>query len=118
MTDTFINKEEVQDGQNQAAVSGGTQQQIVELFRAERSQSELAREFDVSAGSIANWVARASADSGKPLPGKDVLTSAERDELVRLRRDNRRLQTERDILAKATAWFAGQGEKTSTPSTR
>lgn len=51
------------------------QQQIVELFQAGRSQSELAREFDVSAGSIANWVARASADSGKPLPGKDVLKS-------------------------------------------
>ena len=93
-------------------------QQIVELFQAGRSQSELAREFDVSAASIANWVARASADSGKPLPGRDVLTSVEREELVRLRRENRRLQTERDILAKATAWFAGQSEKTFTPSTR
>jgi transposase len=93
-------------------------QQVVELFHAGRSQSELAREFDVSAASIANWVARAAADAGKPLPGKDVLTKAEREELVRLRRENRRLQTERDILAKATAWFAGQGEKTSTPSTR
>ena len=72
----------------------------------------------MSAGSIANWVARSSADAGKPVPGKDVLTSAEREELIRLRRENRRLQTERDILAKATAWFAGQSEKTATPSTR
>ena len=40
-------------------------QQIVELFHAGRSQSELAREFDVSAGSIAHWVARAAADAGK-----------------------------------------------------
>ena len=93
-------------------------QQIVELFQAGRSQSELAREFDVSAATIANWVARAAADAGKPLSGKDVLTTAEREELVRLRRENRRLQTERDILAKATAWFAGQSEKTSTPSIR
>ena len=93
-------------------------QQIVELLQAGRSQSELAREFNVSAGSIANWVTRASADSGKPLPGRDVLTSAEREELVRLRRENRRLQTERDILPKATAWFASQSEKTFTPSTR
>ncbi|WP_431191511.1 IS3 family transposase [Ottowia testudinis] len=76
-------------------------QQIVELFQAGRSQSELAREFDVSAASIANWVARAAADAGKPLPGKDVLSTAEREELMHLRRENRRLQTERDILAKA-----------------
>ncbi|WP_405197982.1 IS3 family transposase [Brachymonas sp. G13] len=76
-------------------------QQIVELFHSGRSQSELAREFDVSAVSIANWVARAAADAGKPLSGKDVLTTSEREELVRLRREVKRLQTERDILAKA-----------------
>ena len=76
-------------------------QQIVELLQAGRSQSELAREFDVPAGSIASWLARASADSGKPLPGKDVLTAVEREELSRLHREVRRLQTERDILAKA-----------------
>lgn len=63
-------------------------------------------------------MARAAADAGKPLPGKDVLTTAEREELARLRREVKRLQTERDILAKATAWFARQSEKTSTPSTR
>ena len=55
-------------------------------------------------------------DKGKPMPGKDGLSSAEREELNRLRRENRRLQTERDILAKATAWFAARGEKISTPS--
>ncbi|MEJ3958719.1 IS3 family transposase, partial [Brachymonas sp. G13] len=75
-------------------------QQIVELFHSGRSQSELAREFDVSAVSIANWVARAAADAGKPLSGKDVLTTSEREELVRLRREVKRLQTERDILGK------------------
>jgi transposase len=66
--------------------------------------------------SITNWVAHAAIDSGKPLPGKDGLRSVEREELARLRRENRRLQMERDILAKATAWFAARGEKTSTPS--
>jgi len=45
------------------------------------------------------WVAQAAADSGKPARNKDVLTSIERDELVRLRRDNRQLEQERDILA-------------------
>jgi transposase len=46
-----------------------------------------------------------------------VLSSAEREELTRLRRQVRQLQTERDILAKATAWFAAKGEKTSGGST-
>jgi len=55
-------------------------------------------------------------DSGKPLPGNEGLTSAEREELTRLRRENRRLQTERDIVAKALAWFAAKGEKTLDPS--
>ena len=46
----------------------------------------------------------------------DVLTSAEREELTRLRRQVRQLQTERDILGKATAWFAVRADKTFTPS--
>jgi transposase len=61
-------------------------------------------------------VAQAAADSGKPTHCKDVLSRAEREELVRLRRENRQIKLERDILAKATAWFAGKGEKTSIGS--
>ena len=75
-------------------------QQIVELARAGRTPAELAREFGCSAQSVTNWIAQAAIDAGKPLPGKDGLSSAERDELARLRRENRRLQMERDILAK------------------
>jgi transposase len=92
-------------------------QQIIELARAGRTPAQLSREFGPTAQSIANWIAQDGRDRGKPLPGKEGLTSAEREELVRLRRENRRLQQERDILAKATAWFAGKSEKTSTPST-
>jgi len=92
-------------------------QQMVELVQAGRTPAQLAREFKVSAQSIATWVARAAADRGKPVRGKDVLSSAERDELARLRRENRQLKLERDILAKATAWFAGKGDKTSNGST-
>ena len=51
------------------------------------------------------------------MPGKEGLSSAEREELVRLRRENRQIKLERDILAKATAWFAGKSERTSTTST-
>lgn len=86
-------------------------------MQAGRTPAQLAREFDCSAQSISTWVAQAAADSGKPVRGKDVLTSAERDELARLRRENRQLKQERDILAKATAWFAGNSDKTSIGST-
>lgn len=92
--------------------------QMVELFRAGRSATQLAREFDCSSTSIGKWVAQAATDEGRPLAsGRDALSSAEREELVRLRRQLRQVQLERDILAKATAWFAAQGEKTSTGST-
>ena len=79
---------------------------------AGKTPATLAREFDCTAQTIANWVAQAARDDGKPLPGKDGLSSAEREELVRLRRQLRQVQMERDILAKATAWFAAKGEKT------
>jgi transposase len=90
--------------------------QMVELAQAGRTPAQLAREFDCSAQTILNWVARAAVDSGKPLPGKDILSTAEREELTRLRRQVRQLQMERDILGKATAWFAGRADKTFTPS--
>lgn len=92
-------------------------QQIIELARTGRTPAELSREFGPTAQSIANWIAQDARDHGEPLAGKEGLSTAEREELVRLRRENRRLQQERDILAKATAWFAGKSEKTSTPST-
>jgi|SRR5690242_10953455 transposase len=88
-------------------------QQMVELVRAGRQPEELATEFECSAQSIRNWVAQAAIDAGKPLPGKNGLTTSEREELARLRRQVRQLQTERDILAKATAWFAGRNGNSS-----
>jgi transposase len=91
-------------------------EQMIELVKSGKTPAALGREFGCSAQTISNWVAQDAIDRGKPLPGKEGLTSAEREELNRLRRENRRLQTERDILAKATAWFAARGEKTSTPS--
>ena len=76
-------------------------QQIIELVAAGRSPAELAREFGCTAQTIANWVAQSAIDRGKPLPGKDGLTTAEREELSRLRRENRKLKEEREILSKA-----------------
>ena len=86
-------------------------QQIVDLFRAGRSTSELAKEFGPTAWTIALWVKRAARDAGK---GDGGLTSAEREELTRLRRENRKLKEEREILSKAAAWFATE----SGPSKR
>jgi transposase len=78
-------------------------QQMVELVRAGRTPEELSREFEPTAQSISNWVAQADRDAGKR---RDGLTSTEREELARLRRENRQLKLEREILSKAAAWFA------------
>ena len=86
--------------------------QIIALAQAGRSVESLAREFEPCVATIHGWVKRAEADSGdRP----EVLSSTERDELRRLRRENRQLRQERDILSKAAAWFA-QGELTSSRS--
>jgi transposase len=76
---------------------------MVELVRSGRTPEELAREFEPSAQAIRNWVSQADRDEGRRADG---LTTAEREELRRLRRENRQLKTEREILAKAAAWFA------------
>ena len=86
---------------------------IVELARAGRSLQELAREFEPTVESIRQWVRQAELDTGER---SDGLTSSEREELTRLRRENRVLREEREILAKAAAWFAQ--ETGATPSRR
>lgn len=91
-------------------------QQMIELAGTGRTPAELSREFNVSAQTISNWVTQAARDRGQPAPGKEGLTTAEREELVRLRRQLKRVQEERDILAKATAWFAARNGAMSTPS--
>lgn len=87
--------------------------QMVELVRAGRTAEELSREFEPSAQAIRNWVKQAELDEGKRTDG---LTSREKEELERLRRENRRLRTEREILAKAAAWFARETDRTSLDS--
>ena len=77
--------------------------QMVELVQAGRSPEELAAEFEPTAQSIRNWAAQAEREAGR---GNGGLTSTEREELNRLRRENRQLRLERDILSKAAAWFA------------
>lgn len=76
---------------------------MVEMVRAGRSPEELGREFEPSGQTIRNWVAQADRDEGRR---QDGLTSSEREELRKLRRENRQLRVEREILKKAAAWFA------------
>ena len=87
---------------------------MVELVRAGRSPVELAEEFEPSEQCIRNWVKQADRDSGKR---QDGFTTAEKEELTRLRRENRALREERAILAKAAAWFARETGKIPPGST-
>ncbi len=78
-------------------------QQMVQLVKAGRTPEELSREFEPTAQTIHNWVKQSDVDAGVR---SDGLTSSERDELRKLRRENRQLKVEREILKKAAAWFA------------
>ena len=96
---------------------------MVDLVRAGRDAQDLAREFEPSAQAIRNWVAEADRRDGRREPkaaaADTTLTSGERDELARLRRENKQLRLERDILSRAAAWFAretGVVPPGSTPS--
>jgi transposase len=78
-------------------------QRMIELVRAGRTAEELAREFEPSAQTIRNWIEQSERDTGRRADG---VSSPEREELARLRRENKSLKLEREILAKAAAWFA------------
>ena len=80
--------------------------EAVKLLRCgERSVPQLARELGVSQGSLRTWAAQLDVDEGKA----EGLSSAERDELKRLRREVKILAEEREILKKAAAFFAREG---------
>jgi transposase len=76
---------------------------IIDLARAGRSVDDLASEFKLGTQTIRNWLKQADLDRGRR---SDGLTSVEREELSRLRKENKQLRIEREILGKAAAWFA------------
>jgi transposase len=80
--------------------------QMVDLVRAGRSPEELTREFEPTAQSNGAWVSAAGKQEGRREEAIPAMASSERDELSRLRRENKQLRLERDILSKAAAWFA------------
>ena len=78
--------------------------EIVELCqRGDRSIGQVARDFDLTETAVREWVRQAERDAGT---GDGGLTSAERQELAALRRENRRLRGDVEILRRATAFFA------------
>jgi transposase len=76
---------------------------ITELARSGRSINSLSQEFGVARQSILNWLKQDDLDAGRR---DDGLTTEERKELTQLRRENKRLKLEAEILSKAAAWFA------------
>ena len=74
----------------------------------DRSIGQVAKDLDLTETALREWVRRADIDAGNGPPG--ALTTAEREELGRLRRENKRLQMERDILKAAATFFAKESE--------
>jgi len=91
----------------------GLRRRLVELVRSGRSPEELAKKFEPTAQTIRNWVRQADLDEGRK---EDGLTTQEREEIRKLRRENKRLREEREILKKAAAWFARETDATSSES--
>jgi transposase len=99
-------------GKSRKAYPPEFRQQIVELYHAGRTTTELSQDFGAHAQSIRNWVAWAKRDADKSgWSDGEKLASSEREELTRLRRENRQLRVEREILSKATAWFAREANR-------
>jgi len=83
--------------------------EAVRLCRVgDRTVGQVAKDLDLTENSLREWVKRADVDAGKGPP--DALTTSEREELARLRRENKRLTTERDILKAAATFFAKESE--------
>jgi transposase len=76
---------------------------LIELVRKGRTPEDVGRQFEPSAQTVRNWLRQADRDAGRRTDGA---TTDEQEELRRLRRENKLLREEREILKKAAAWFA------------
>jgi transposase len=86
---------------------------VLERVRSGRNLSEVSREFQIARQTIMNWLKQEDLDTGKRVDG---LTTDERKELNVLRRENKRLKLEAEILSKAAAWFARETNAIPTKS--
>lgn len=98
-----MQKREKRQKRERRSFSRQFKDEVVELCRAgDRSIGQVARDLDLTETAVRNWVAQADVDDGV----RNGMTTAEREELARLRKENRVLREERDILRRATAFFA------------
>jgi transposase len=102
-------KESTMPRRFRAPYPGEYREKILELVRTGRTPEELSREFEVTATCIRNWVKQAGLDAGER---RDGITSVEKEELARLRREVAALREEKEILKKAAAWFAQESIRT------
>jgi transposase len=86
---------------------------VLDRVRSGRNLSEVSREFEIARQTIMNWLKQEDLDTGKRVDG---LTTDERKELAVLRRENKRLKLEAEILSKAAAWFARETNAIPTKS--
>ena len=86
-------------------------EQILSLYRSGSTPTELVEEFEPCRETICNWIKQAELDAGER---QDGLTSGEKEELAKLRKENRKLRQEREILKKAAAWFAQETNPMTT----
>lgn len=94
----------------------GFRAEAVELIRSgSKSIAELSRDLSVTDQTLRNWLWRADLDAGRR---HDGLTTNERDELRRLRSENRTLRMERDLLKKAAVFFAKDGDRSRSARSR
>ncbi|MDQ1633745.1 MAG: transposase [Frankiaceae bacterium] len=86
-------------------------EQAVAMVRdnPDRALAEVARDLGVNDSTLSNWVNRARIDAGEGRP--EELSTSEREELVKLRRENARLKMEREILKKAAAFFVQESTR-------
>ena len=90
-------------------------QNVIELARAGQKPEELAAKFELAPQTVRNWVKQADIDGDRRNNG---LTSAESEEVTKLRKRIRQLETERDILSEAASWFARETDSIPLPGLR
>ena len=86
--------------------------EAVRLVRETGNVTQVARDLDLTRSALAKWVQQAEIDAGRGPEG--ALTTEEKEELRKLRRENRTLRMERDFLKKAAAFFAREGDQRSS----
>jgi transposase len=77
---------------------------VKRVLSSGKTAGQIARELDLTETAVRGWVRQAKIDKGKGPPG--ALTTAEKEELAQLRKENRELREDREILKKAAAFFA------------